>query len=206
MINDTYFTSLFSGAAGALINRILRMDADIDDRLAALEGKLLRIEVRRWPSFFLRVQVGRAKLLRAASGSVDATVRIGLGLSREMPNKVRKTWFLDNLIEEIEGEPEAATALKSFFSGFNPDIEEGLSQIIGDTFAHKAGYGFRATKNWSNYAAPLIVGNLLEFLREERQLLPVRKQVEHYFNEVGRLESDIGALESRVISLDRIRE
>jgi len=182
------------------------MDADIDNRLAALEGKLLRIEVRKWPSFFLRVQVGRAKLLRGASGSADATVRIRLGLSREMGDKVRNTRFLDNLIEEIEGERDEVATLKSFFSGFNPDIEEGLSQIIGDTFAHKTGYGFRATKSWSNYAGPLIVGNLFEFLREERQLLPVRNQIEHYFNEVGRLKSDIGALESRVISLDRIRE
>ena len=206
MINDTYFTSLFSGAAEAFINRMLWLDADIENGLATLEGKLLKIEIRTWGSFFLRVHVGRAKLLRAASGSADATVRIRLRLWRETPDKARETWLLDNLIEEIEGETDVVNALRSFFSGFNPDIEEGLSQIIGDTFAHKTGCGFRATKNWANYAGPLIAGNLLEFLREERQLLPVRKQIEQYFNEVGRLESDTGALESRVISLDRIRE
>jgi len=206
MFNEIYFSSLFSGTSEALMNRILSMDPDIEHRLALLEGKLLRIEVRRQSGFFLRVQMGQVKVLRTAAGSTDATVRIALALSREMPAKVRKTWFFDNLIGEIEGEPDVVNALKLFFSGFNPDIEEGLSQIIGDTLAHKLGHGVRTTKNWSNYAGTLIVENVLEFLREERRLLPARKQIEHYFNEVGRLESDISALESRVISLNRIRE
>ena len=210
MSNQSYFIPLFAGAVEALseaaINKILCMDPEIMNRLAPLEGDLLKFEIERGPKFFLRVNKGKTRLMCEAAGYPDATVRIALhSLGGEL-TKSRKTLFFDNLIEDIEGNPNKVIEVRAFFSSFEPDLEEGLSQIIGDILAHKVGRSIRYTKGWTKDIRSSIVNNLFEYLREERQLLLTRTQTKRYCSEVRRLEIATGVLESRLISLDRLKE
>ena len=210
MSNQGYFIPLFAGAVEVFsevaINRILCMDPEIINRLAPLEGDLLKFEVERGPEFFLRINRGKTSLMREASGYPDATVRIALHAVGEEPTRSRKISFFDNLIKDIEGNPNKVTEVRAFFSSFEPDLEEGLSQIIGDILAHKVGRSIRYTKDWTKDIRFSIVHNLFEYLREERQLLATRTQTERYCSEVRRLEIATGVLESRLISLDCLKE
>jgi ubiquinone biosynthesis protein UbiJ len=210
MRNQGYFIPLFAGAvevfSEAAINRILCMDPEIINRLAPLEGDLLKFEVERGPEFFLRVNRGKTTLMCEAAGYPDATVRIALHPVGEEPAQSRKISFFDNLIEDIEGNPNKVIEVRAFFSSFEPDLEEGLSQIIGDFLAHKVGQSIRYTKDWTKDIRSSIVHNLFEYLREERQLLSTRTQTERYCSEVRRLEIAAGVLESRLISLDCLKE
>ena len=210
MSNQGYLIPLFAGAVEVFsevaINRILCMDPEIINRLAPLEGDLLKFEVEKGPEFFLRITRGKTSLMRETAGYPDATVRIALHALGEESTQSRKTSFFEKLIEDIEGHPNKVIDIRAFFSSFEPDLEEGLSQIIGDILAHGVGQSIRRTKDWTKDIRSSIVRNLFEYLGEERRVLSTRIQIERYCSEVSRIEIATGVLESRLILLDRLKE
>ena len=181
-------------------------DSQIAKRLAPLEGKLLAVEITELPSFFLWVNKGQTQLLWETSERPDGTIRAGLFATVQA-----KTWrnghlFHDGSTYEVLGDPDTARAVRIFFSGFEPDWEERLTEFVGGTVAHKTGQSVRATAGWTRNASRSAMQNLLEYLQEERKVLATRPRVERHLDQVTRLQQGVDALEKRLVLLGCLAE
>jgi len=192
---------VFRPLAGAAVNQILRTDAQIEKRLAPLEGKLLAVEITELPCFFLRVNKGQVQLLWETNEHPDGTIRTGLFATGQAKTRRSDHLFHDSPTYEILGDPDTAQAVRIFFSGFEPDWEERLAGFVGDTVAYKTGQSVRATAGWARNASHSAMQNFSEYLQEERQVLATRSRVGRHLDEVARLQQGVDALEKRLTLL-----
>ena len=186
---------------GVVVNQILRTDAQIGNRLASLEGKLLAVEITELPCFFLWVNNGQVQLLWETSERPDGTIRARLFVPFLAKTRRKGHLFHDDSTYEVLGDPDTARAVRIFLSGFDPDWEERLAEFVGDTAAHKAGQSVRAAAEWTRNASRSALQNFSEYLQEERQVLATRSRVGRHLDEVARLQLGVDALEKRLTLL-----
>lgn len=192
---------VFRPLVGAAVNQILRTDAQIEKRLAPLEGKLLAVEITELPCFFLWVNKGQVQLLWETNERPDGTIRTGLFATGQAKTRRNDHLFHDSSTYEFLGDPDTAQAVRIFFSRFEPDWEERLAGFMGDTMARQAGQGIRVAAEWMRNARRSAMQNFSEYLKEERQVLATRPRVERHLYEVARLQRGVDALERRLTLL-----
>lgn len=104
---------------------------------------------------------------------------------------------------DITGDAYTAQRFQQLLNYAKPDIEEELSQIIGDAAAHRAGELARGVRDWARNARTTIGSNITEYLQEESGDVPSRYEVEKFSSDVDSLRDDVARLEAR---LNRLTE
>jgi ubiquinone biosynthesis protein UbiJ len=99
---------------------------------------------------------------------------------------------------DITGDAYTAQRFQQLLHYAKPDIEEELSQVIGDTAAHRAGELARGVRTWVGDARNTIHMNIREYLQEESRDLPSRYEVERFARDVDSLRDDVARLEARI--------
>jgi len=102
---------------------------------------------------------------------------------------------------KIEGDLEQAQALKEIVGGFDPDWEEPLSSILGDSLVHQLSGMVSDFSAWFERTSEGFRDNSSEWLQEESELLASNSEVSEFCSEVDTLRADTDRLEAR---LDRI--
>jgi ubiquinone biosynthesis protein UbiJ len=191
----------FRPLVGAAVNQILRTDAQVDKRLAPLEGKLLAVEITELPCFFLWVNKGQVQLLWETNERPDGTIRTRLFAAGQTKTQRSEDLFHDSSTYQFVGDPDTAQAVRNFFSKFEPDWEERLAGFVGDAMARQAGQGVRVAAKWTQNARRSAMQNVSEYLQEELQVLATRPRVERHLDEVAQLQRGVDALERRLTLL-----
>jgi ubiquinone biosynthesis protein UbiJ len=189
-----------------LINQILRADSESEKHLALLDGKLLAIKFTELPRFFLWVNKGQIQMLWETTQCPDGTIIGQLFADARGKTNVKDNLFDHGVACEVFGDPDTTRVIRIFFSQFEPDWEEQLSGIVGDTMARKAGQGLRAVTDWAHTVSNSAMQNLSEYLQEERQMLATRIRVDRHLSEIARLQSAVDALERRLTLLDCVTD
>ena len=99
---------------------------------------------------------------------------------------------------ELTGDAEIAESFQQLLRYGRPDLEEGLSQIIGDSAAHQIGELFRGIGSWGRGARSTWRQNISEYLQEERQDVPTRYEVDRHSGRVSTLRDDVARFEARL--------
>jgi ubiquinone biosynthesis protein UbiJ len=99
---------------------------------------------------------------------------------------------------QIRGDAELAQKFRELALLLRPDIEEELSQLIGDVPAHQIGRFARAAFGWSQKAATTTVRNVAEYFAHERQHLVPRAEGDQLLKGVDALREDVDRLEARI--------
>lgn len=99
---------------------------------------------------------------------------------------------------DISGDAYTAQRFQQLLNYAKPDIEEELSQVIGDAAAHRAGEFARGFRAWASDARATIHSNIREYLQEESRDVPSRYEVERFASNVDSLRDDVARLEARI--------
>jgi ubiquinone biosynthesis protein UbiJ len=99
---------------------------------------------------------------------------------------------------QIRGDAELAQKFRELAMLLRPDIEEELSQVIGDVPAHQIGRFTRAAFGWTQKAAATTVRNIAEYLAHERQDLVSRPEADQLLKGVDALREDVDRLDARI--------
>jgi ubiquinone biosynthesis accessory factor UbiJ len=99
---------------------------------------------------------------------------------------------------QIRGDAELAQKFRELAMLLRPDVEEELSQVIGDVPAHQIGRFTRAAFGWTQKAAATTVRNVAEYLAHERQDLLPRPEADQFLKGVDALREDIDRLDARI--------
>jgi ubiquinone biosynthesis protein UbiJ len=99
---------------------------------------------------------------------------------------------------DISGDAYTAQRFQQLLDFAKPDIEEELSQVIGDAAAHRAGQLARGLAGWVQGARNTIHTNISEYLQEESRDVPSRYEVDRFASSVDALRDDVARLEARI--------
>lgn len=99
---------------------------------------------------------------------------------------------------QIRGDAELAQKFRELALLLRPDLEEELSQFIGDVPAHSIGRFTRAAFGWTQKAASTTVRNVAEYLAHERQHLVPRAEGDQFLKGVDILREDVDRIEARL--------
>lgn len=169
--------------------------------LQMLDGRSLRIEARYTPwGVTLRATPGRLTLDRSAAGHADArlsgTPLSLLALAREMPADVIRRGDVT-----ITGDGAVAERFQELLQLLRPDLEETLSQLIGDVPAHGLGSLLRRSMGFGRDSARTVARNVGEYLTHERRELVPRAEAQAHLDEVDELRERVDRLAARVDAL-----
>ena len=185
-------------------NRLLEFDPDTVERLAALEGKVFKLEftVVDKELYFIPLKQG-VQIRDVWSGPVDITVRgsplafAQFGLKQQ---GVDNRPFVEKRVS-IEGDAELAQDFQKLIGELDIDFEELLSRFVGDVAAHEIGRGLNTLREWSLQSAESMRLNIQEYMVEESRILAPGWRVDKFLEQVDTLRADVERLGQRVLRL-----
>ena len=99
---------------------------------------------------------------------------------------------------DITGDAYTAQNFQQLLKYAKPDVEEELSQVIGDAAAHRAGQLARGFNAWVQGVRDTVHTDVREYLQEESREVPSRYEVEQFASKVDALRDDVARLEARI--------
>ena len=180
------------------INNYLKLAPATLEQLAALEGKVIAVELRGLDiTLYLLPGADGLHVLSEYTGTPDTTLS-GSPLSlaeMALGSDATRVLFSGDVI--ISGEIELGQQFKHLLDEMDIDWEEHLSKLTGDVIAHKVGQFVHDTQQWSEQAINTLTGNLGEYLQQESQDLPSHADVDQFLADVDVLRDDVERLEAR---------
>lgn len=189
------------------VNFTLAHDPKTGERLTRLQGRVIAIELRGTGITLTMIPTpeGKLRLMGGYEGEADTTLRgAPLALMRMSSGRTGEGMFSGEV--EIDGDVELGTQIQRIFERLDIDWEEHLSRLTGDIIAHQIGNTVRGLFAWGERAAEHLGRDTVDYLQEEREILPVNWEVEEFIQGVDTLRSDVDRLEARVKRLQRALE
>ncbi|HEY0634765.1 MAG TPA: SCP2 sterol-binding domain-containing protein [Gammaproteobacteria bacterium] len=185
------------------LNATLALDPVTLRRLAAMQGKVLALEIQSiGVTLYLAPQHHGLRLMGHYDGEVDTTLRgAPLALLRLPAGRSGEGLFSGAVT--IDGDVESGQQLQRILQGLDIDWEEHLSRLTGDVVGHQLGNLLRGLAAFGKKAVSTFGLNLGEYLQEERRTIPARAQVEAFVAEVDAVRMAADRLEARIKRLHK---
>jgi ubiquinone biosynthesis protein UbiJ len=186
----------------SLLNRNIAGSSRARGLLAPLAGKSLEIRVAATP-FRVRIEaaVDRIVITAGSDAPADATIEgTPLALARLAAPDAAQAFRSGNL--QITGDAEIAQGFQKLFAAAQPDLEEELSRLTGDAFAHHFASLAHSTLQFGLKARDTFAQNVAEYLTEEGRDVPARSEVDEFLAGVDAVREATDRLEARIAQLE----
>jgi len=187
-----------------LINKALAMDEETLNALEQLSGKIIMIEILNTDlQFYLMPTTGGIKVsigieeephvrVRSHPGSFVAMLLARKG-NTSMPGDM-----------EIIGDIHLIQEFQNIMFEFDPDWEEPVSRLLGDTLTHKLGRFINKLTHFSVETSHNLMMDISEYLRFEKKIIPDATEIDDFNKEVDDIRSATDRLEKRLEKLEEI--
>jgi ubiquinone biosynthesis accessory factor UbiJ len=172
--------------------------------MTALAGRRLTLVVRGTPftatleSTGTQLRIQRAEVDTIADATISGAPLSLLALTGEAPQEVIQRGDVS-----IEGDAEIAQQFRELAVLLKPDLETGLSGLLGRSGAHVLMRAVRGAAAWSRTSVWTGVQNLSEYLAHERGDLVSRAEAEHFLRGVDELREQLDRIEARTAQLEQ---
>ncbi len=189
-------------ALEGMIRRALALDPATRERLAAYAGKRIFVETRT-PALSILVS------LESNGVHLDAEAGKHPHATIEAPSFELLKMALSNDVHfiggplKVHGDVTLVQELHAIARDMDIDWETGLSRLLGDTLSYPVSRGLRNIFGFANRVANTFLQNTGEYLREEKELVPVRWEVDDFLNDNRDLRADLDRVESRLARLHK---
>lgn len=187
---------LASGAAVALLNRLLARETWAREKLAPYAGRIARIEAL---PFVLNLAVAEGGTLAAAQGEPSVTVTVD---STSLPQALVEPQAVMRNVR-LAGDAEFAQALSQVLQNLRPEPEEELARFVGDAAAVRIVGLLRAALAQAQANAERLARTAADYFVAENPMLVARGEAEDFSREVARLRDDVERLAKRIELLER---
>lgn len=182
-----------------ILNHLLNQQPWSRDQLCRFAGKTLQLSVPPVTLHLLVESNGEFAALTPAEGSTpDAT----LSLTISAAFKLLWQKQLDPSQLTLTGDTELAAEVGKILRSLSWDVEEDLSQVIGDIPAHKLVSTGKQVAQEASRQALSLAGMLSEFWQEEDPLIAKSRHLAQFTQDVDTLRDDVERLAKRVEKLD----
>lgn len=187
---------LASGAAVALLNRLLARETWARDKLAPYAGRIARFQAL---PFVLSLAVAEGGTFAVGEGQPSVTVTVDPASAPQA--LVDPQALLRNV--RLTGDAEFAQALSQVLQNLRPEPEEELARIIGDAAAVRIVGLLRTALAQAQDNAERLARAAADYFVAENPMLAARGEVDEFSREVVRLRDDVERLAKRIELLER---
>ena len=185
---------MLSSVALAPLNHILLSESWAKRRLQPHTGKTIQICVSPFLNTTLTVQESGELLAVANSSNIDTTATFTLGL---LPRLLTHAEGAYSEIS-ISGDDAFAEELIYISKHLHWDVEQELSKVTGDIFAHRIVQTSQDIKCWHSETAENLSAALAEYWLEEQPLLAKSSHTKEFITDVHTLSNEMEKLEIRI--------
>ncbi len=191
-----------------LLNRAVALDPQAARMLEPLAGRCIDLTLSGFNSVPLRLCIDGQRVRLSWHLGAASVVPADLRISGSMAALVgalsapRATSGALPQGVQIHGDLEVARQLLFALRGLQPDLEEALSQLVGDTLARQLGIAGRGLLHGVQTAAVQAMRNAGEALVHEQQLLAASTDQQYFSEEVHELRDSVARLEARIALLE----
>jgi ubiquinone biosynthesis protein UbiJ len=201
-MNSINHEKILLDGAEKMVNKLLSLDEETLDALAALESNVVEIDVLNTGIRLFILPSARGLTLVStyedkAGVSIKGTAAALLGMIT-----AEKVGAGD---VEIIGNVGMAHKLQSILKKVDVDWEEYLSQVIGDIAAHKVGNLLRGMSQFAKASARTIGLDISEYLRYEKEALLDKSELDEFNHAVDKIRNDVERLQKRVERYDKLQ-
>jgi ubiquinone biosynthesis protein UbiJ len=184
------------------IQALLRLDPDTRDRLDQLDGKLIAVNVVR-PNleFVISVVDKRVNIIGQVDTPADTTLTGSLSAFKSLSSGNDALYKGE---VSIEGDLHIGQQLKDIVAKLDPDWEELLSPMLGDTVVHQLAIASQSLSSWLSRTRSSLEQNTSEYLQEEAELLAPNSEIHDYCLDVDAIRASVDRLDARIERLERL--
>ena len=181
-----------------LLNRNIADSMQARELCAGLSGRVIEVRLRdtSLAASFI-VSDDRVDIQASPGHDPDAFVQASVAGFVRLASGNGEDAIRDGAVQ-LSGDAETAQAFQALLMAARPELEEELSNIVGDTAAFRAGEFGRSIREWSQSARATMGANIREYLQEESDGLPTRIEVDRFKADVSTLRDDVDRLEARL--------
>ena len=184
-----------------VLNRNVAGSRRAQELTRRLDGRAIELEVTNTPlKIFMEARDGRIVLAERRDTPADARLA-GTPLALLALAGPEAEGRLRSGKVRIEGDAEIAQAFRELLEQTRPDLEEELSQIVGDVAARRVANLARDVLAFGRRATDSLATSAAEYLQEEGRDVPARIEVEEFLRDVDQLRDDVERLEARITRL-----
>lgn len=182
-----------------LVNTALMMDTKTIERIAELNGKIIRLEIQKWRTNLYVIPNQQGITLAHQLEEAEDVLISGTpeDLFRVARAKGDSAALFENQVE-ISGDIQTGETLRDIFRNIDIDWEYQLSGYVGEAVAYQLirfGEGIeRSRKRFHN----LINSKAKTFLQPETSTLPTTKEFVAFCDSVSELRNAVDRLEARI--------
>lgn len=184
------------------IQALLRLDPDTRDRLGQLEGKLIAVNlVQPNLEFVISVVDKRVNIIGQLDTAADTTLTGSLSAFKSLSSGNDALYKGE---VKIEGDLHIGQQLKDIVAKLDPDWEEFLSPVLGDTVVHQLAIVSQSLSSWLSRTHSSLKQNTSEYLQEEAELLAPNSEVRDFCLDVDAIRASADRLDARIKRLERL--
>lgn len=191
----------------AAINRYVALDPEVLDKLAAFDGKVIRLEiVGTGKTLFMFPGKRGIHISMTHEGEVDTVLR-GSPLSLFKMGVVSNaaTMLLKGEVE-ISGDTRLGHQFKSVFSQMDIDWSEPLAELVGDTLAYQMLQSGKKLSRWGKDSIKSVSTSLSEYLQEESRDVVTETELAIFNDAVDQIRNDVDRLQAKINILRQNRD
>ena len=186
-----------------LVNKALSLDEETLHALAKLEGKVIAFEfINTNLTVFLFPSITGLIINTAYENKADVLIKgtptnfIMMLASSKQGNASLPTDM------QVMGDIGLAQRFQAIMQNIEIDLEEPLSNWIGDSAAYQLGKFIRSTSRFARNTGKTLAMDMSEYLRFETDMLPDDLLVEEFCKEVDVLREDVDRLSQGINKLE----
>jgi ubiquinone biosynthesis protein UbiJ len=188
----------------SVINRYLALDPEMLDKLAAFNGKVIKLEVTGIDKTLYMLPYDRGmQMLTEYEGAADTVLRgtplslFKMGLVSNAANLLLKGEI------EISGDTRLGHQFKNVFSQMDIDWSEPLANLVGDGVAYQLQQAGSKLSRWGKESVQSVSTSFSEYLQEESRDVVTDTELDIFNQAVDRLREDVDRLQAKIDSMAR---
>jgi ubiquinone biosynthesis protein UbiJ len=184
------------------IEALLRLDTDTRDRLEQLDGRVIAVNILRPDvEFVLSIVDKQVNVIGGVDTPADTTLTGSLSAFKSLSSGNDALYKGE---VSIEGDLHIGQQLKDIAAKLDPDWEEFLSPVLGDTVVHQLAVASQSLSSWFTRTRSSFEQNTSEYLQEEAELLAPNSEIRDFCVDVDDARASADRLEARVKRLERL--
>lgn len=137
LLQQQLLPALICAVGEPLLNKVIQLDAQVQQRLQPLAGKQLAFELAELNWRLVLTAQPNGIWLNQHQEVVDCSVRTQIGSLQQLTDPAQLTRLIRADALQIDGDLATLQKFSHFFSALEPDWQTYLSTLIGDAPAHQ---------------------------------------------------------------------
>ena len=188
-----------------LINRQIKATTPAREICEDIEGSVVAIRVRDSAlATYFHIHADHISLTGQFSDEPDVVITGSLLSLGKLATPSATEAIRDGSVE-LHGDARVVQSFQRLLQYGKPDLEEELSNIIGDSATQQLSEFGKRLMGWGEQAGATIRQNVSEYLQEENKAVPSRFELEEFRSAVSSIRDDVARFEARLRKFEHSR-